>query len=129
MQKRAVTAWIAWARGDRDEALRSMQAAADLEDSMEKHIVTPSPIVPARELFGEMLIEAKRPGEALTAFESSAQREPNRLRGLYGAAQAAALSGDRVKAKMYYAKLVELTAKGDGARQELEQARAYLAQR
>jgi predicted Zn-dependent protease len=129
VQKRAVTAWIAWARGQRDEALRSMQAAADLEDSMEKHIVTPSPIVPARELFGEMLIEAKRPGEALTAFESSAQREPNRLRGLYGAAQAAALSGDRAKAKMYYAKLVELTAKGDGARQELEQARAYLAQR
>jgi hypothetical protein len=129
VQRRAVMAWLAWARGSRDEALKTMLAAADLEDSMEKHIVTPSPVVPARELLGEMLLDANRPGEALKAFEASAQREPNRLRGLYGAAQAAALAGDRDKARTYYAKLVALTEKGDGARPELQQAKAYLAQR
>ena len=78
---------------------------------MEKHIVTPSPVVPARELLGEMLLEVGQATEALQAFEASAQREPNRLRGLYGSARAAAQSGDRVKAKMYYAKLVSLTEK------------------
>jgi len=129
VQQVAVGAFIALAQGNRDEALKSMQAAADLEDSMEKHIVTPSPVVPARELLGEMLLEIARPAEALQAFESSAQREPNRLRGLYGAARAAELSGNREKARMYYAKFVALTEKSDGARTELQRAKAYLAQR
>jgi predicted Zn-dependent protease len=106
-----------------------MRAAADLEDSMEKHIVTPSSVVPARELLGEMLLEVRQPAEALKAFEASAQREPNRFRGVYGTAQAAALSGDRAKARMYYAKFVALTEKADRARPELQLAKAYLAQR
>jgi hypothetical protein len=129
VQQLAVAAWTALGQGDRDAAVKYMRGAADLEDSMEKHIVTPSPVVPARELLGEMLIELSQPAEALQAFEASAQREPNRLRGLYGAARAAAQSGDRAKAKMYYAKLVTLTEKSDGSRPELQQARAFLAQR
>ena len=128
VQRLAVNGWIALAQGAQDDALKSMRAAADLEDSMEKHIVTPSPVVPARELFGEMLLEVKQPAEALKAFEASAQREPNRFRGVYGAAQAAARSGDRDKAKMYYAKFVALTEKADGARPEVQLAKAYLAQ-
>jgi hypothetical protein len=129
VQRLAVGAWAALARGNRVEALKSMRAAADLEDSMEKHIVTPSPVVPARELLGEMLLEVNQPAEALKAFEAAAQREPNRFRGIHGTAQAAELSGDREKARMYYAKLVALAEKGDGARPELRQAKAYLAQR
>jgi predicted Zn-dependent protease len=76
-----------------------------------------------------MLLAANQPAEALKAFEASAQREPNRLRGVYGAAQAAVLAGDREKARSYYAKLVALTQNGDGARRELQQAKEYLAQR
>ena len=97
VQKLTVNGWIALAQGARDDALKSMRTAADLEDSMEKHIVTPGPVVPARELLGEMLLETMQPADALAAFEASAKREPNRLRGIYGAAQAAALSGDHVK--------------------------------
>jgi hypothetical protein len=129
VQQLAVAGAIAFAQGDRDAALDASRASADLEDSMDKHIVTPSPVVPARELLGDMLLEAGRPAEALAAFEASARREPNRLRGLYGAARAAALAGDREKARMYYAKLVALTENGDGSRPELRQAKAYLAQR
>ena len=129
VQRLAVAAWTAFAQGDRGEALKTMRAAADLEDSMDKHIVTPSPVVPARELLGEMLLEVDQPAAALQAFESSSEREPNRLRGLYGAARAAAQSGDRAKAKTYYARLVALTEKSDGPRIELQHARAYLAQR
>ncbi len=129
VQRLAVNGWIALAQGAQEDALKAMRAAADLEDSMEKHIVTPSPVVPARELLGEMLLEAKRPAEALKAFEASAEREPSRYRGLYGAAQAAALSGDRDKARTYYAKFLALTEKADRARPELQLAKAYLAQR
>jgi tetratricopeptide (TPR) repeat protein len=129
VQQLAVAAWTALAQDNREAALKFMRAAADLEDSMEKHIVTPSAVVPARELLGEMLLEIGQAAEALRAFEASAQREPNRLRGLYGSARAAELAGDRAKAKMYYAKLVTLTEQGDGSRPELQQAKAYLAQR
>jgi tetratricopeptide (TPR) repeat protein len=121
-------AWIALAQGKKDEALSLMRAAADTEDKSEKHIVTPGRILPARELLGDMLLELKQPALALKEFEASQVREPNRFRGLYGAAQAAAQSGDVAKAKTYYAKLMEV-AKGGDPRPELTRARTFLAQR
>jgi tetratricopeptide (TPR) repeat protein len=121
-----VAAWSALAQGKRDDALSLMRSAADAEDKSEKHIVTPGRIVPARELLGEMLLELKRPAEALKEFEASQVREPERLRGYYGAAQAAAQSGDKAKAKRYFTKLVEMTAQGT-PRPELVQARAFLS--
>jgi hypothetical protein len=48
---------------------------------------------------------------------------------VYGAAQAAALSGDRDKARTCYARFIALTKKADRARPELQLAKAYLAQR
>ena len=119
-------AWTALARGRGDEALSLMRRAADIEDKNEKHIVTPGRIVPARELLGEMLLELKRPADALTEFETSHTREPDRFRGLYGAGQAAAQSGDKAKAKRHFARLVEIAGQGT-ARPELVQARAFLA--
>ena len=129
VQRLAVAGWIALAQRAPADALRWMRAAADLEDSMEKHIVTPGPVVPARELLGEMLLEVKQSAEALLAFEASTKREPNRLRGLHGAAQAAALAGSREKARMYYSRLAALTQTSDGTRPELRQAQGYLTQR
>ena len=120
-----VTAWTALAQGKRDEALALMRTAADSEDKTEKHIVTPGRIVPARELLGDMLLELKRPADALKEFEASQTREPERFRGYYGAAQAAAQSGDTAKAKRSSAKLIEMA--GQGTRPELTQARAFLA--
>jgi tetratricopeptide (TPR) repeat protein len=120
-----VAAWTALAQGKRDEALTLMRSAADLEDKIEKHIVTPGRILPARELLGQMLLEVKRPADALREFEASHLREPDRFAGLNGAAQAAAQSGDTVKTKRYYARLVEVAAQG--TRPELATARAFLA--
>jgi uncharacterized protein HemY len=48
------------------------------------------------------------------------------LRGFYGAAQAAAQSGDQAKAKRYFSRLVEVAGQGT-ARPELAQARAFFA--
>jgi predicted Zn-dependent protease len=87
--------------------------------------VTPGRILPARELLGEMLLALKRPADALKEFESSQTREPERFRGYWGAAHAAAQSGDTAKAKRNYARLVDMA--GQGSRPELAEARAFLA--
>ncbi|MFN0139527.1 MAG: hypothetical protein ACKVQW_05515 [Pyrinomonadaceae bacterium] len=119
-------AWTALSQGKKDDALSLMQTAADTEDKNEKHIVTPGRLLPARELLGEMLLELDRPADALKEFETSQTREPNRFRGYYGAAVAAEKSGDKVKARRYYSKLIELADKSS-ERTELKSARAFLA--
>jgi len=68
-------------------------------------------VVPARELLGDMLLELNQPALALKEFEASHKIEPGRFRGLLGAARAAELSGNKAKAKGYYADLLRLTAK------------------
>ena len=103
-----------------------MWRAADIEDKSEKNIVTPGRLLPARELLGDMLMELKRPTEALKEYETSQQREPNRYRGLYGAEQAAAESGDTNKARQYFSKLIAL-AGSDDPRPETGKARQFLA--
>ena len=127
VQRRAAAAWTARAEGRNDEAVKLMRSAAELEDSTEKHPVTPAPLVPARELLGEMLLELNQPAEALIAFEVSSGRDPSRFNGLFGAARAAELSGDRAKARTFYGKLVALCDRADTERPELRQAKAALA--
>ena len=129
IQRLAVAGWIALAQGKTDEALKFMRASADIEDKSEKHIVTPGRLVPARELLGDMLLELKQPAAALKEYEASQTREPNRFRGLYGAARAAEAAGDRQKAAEYYGKLLVLAKNADGARPELARAKSYVAQR
>jgi tetratricopeptide (TPR) repeat protein len=125
IQRQAAEAWVLWAQGNKDAALKAMTAAAALEDTTEKAAVTPGPIAPARELLGEMLLEAGRPADALREFEQNLKKEPNRFRSVYGAARAAELSGNRQKAQTYYGELVKICERGDRpGRPELEQARA-----
>ncbi len=101
-QRKAVAAWLAFAKDNSKEALKLMQAAADIEDSVDKHPVTPGAVLPARELLGEMLLEMDRPAEALAAFEASLDVSIKRLNSLSGAGRAAELAGDREKALGYY---------------------------
>ncbi len=126
VERLSAAAWTAYAKGNRDEALTLMRSAAEVEEKSEKSAVTPGRIVPARELLGEMLLEMKKPAEALKEFEASEKHDPNRFRGIYGAAQAAAESGDNAKAKRYFTRLIELAGKGD-SRPGLDLAKAYLA--
>jgi hypothetical protein len=127
-QRMAVDAWIAAGKGDRGEAVKMMRAAADLEDSMEKHIVTPGPVAPTRELLGDMYLQFKEPVLALAAYEACSKREPGRLRSTYGAAKAAELSGDRQKARLQYSKIAALK-EANRARPELQEAIAYVGSR
>jgi hypothetical protein len=126
VQRLAVAAWGMLAGGERQAAFVLMVAAATLEDTSEKSPVSPGRLIPARELLGEMLLQLNRPAAALKEFEAAAVRDPNRFRNFYGAALAAQRSGNVVKAKVYFAKLAQLGAKGD-ARPELKQARTFIA--
>jgi len=129
IQRQAAAAWLTRAAGNDEEAVGLARSAAALESASEKHPVTPGPILPARELLGELLLDLNRPAAALVEFEASIEREPNRFNGLYGAARAAELMGDRERARTFYTKLVALCEQADGERPELEQAKLFVAKR
>jgi hypothetical protein len=129
IQREAVGAWIAFAEGKKEEALSQMRAAADHDDSVDKLPVTPGPIVPARELLGEMLLETKQPAAALEAFETSMMFAPERFNALYGAAHAAQLSDNRQKASAYYAKLLANCPRPTSDLPELREAKLFLTQK
>ena len=127
IQFEVASAWLLYADGKRDAALKAMHAAAEAEDKTEKATVTPGPLAPARELYGAMLLEHGMAREALIAFEATMAKEPNRYSGLAGAAKAAEVLGDTAKAKVYYGRLVTLAGTSDGDRRELAAARQFLA--
>jgi tetratricopeptide (TPR) repeat protein len=127
IQWQVANAWVLNAEGKHEEALKAMSAAADAEDKTEKAPVTPGPLAPARELYGQMLLERGMASEALAAFDASKAKEPNRFRGFLGAAQAAEKLGDKATAKANYEKLIALAAAADTDRPEVIAARKFVA--
>jgi hypothetical protein len=127
IQWQVANAWVLHAEGKHEEALKAMSAAADAEDKTEKHPVTPGVPIPARELYGTVLLDRGMAKEALAAFEATLKKEPNRLGATIGAAKSAEQVGDTAKARQYYAKVIELAADADVDRPEANEARAFLA--
>src|SRR5215212_8977533 len=107
IQWQVASAWVLSAEGKHDEALKAMGAAADAEDRTEKHPVTPGVPIPARELYGAMLLDRGMPREALAAFEGTLKKEPDRFGATIGAAKSAENAGEAAKARQYYAKIAE----------------------
>ncbi len=128
-QIQTVNAWIALAEKRNELAVQLMRAAAEAEEASDKHPVTPGNVVPSRELLGEMHLALGQPAQALLEFERSLVRDPNRFRGIHGAARAAEASGNAGAAAKYYLKLLAMSAARDAERPELVQADAYLARR
>jgi tetratricopeptide (TPR) repeat protein len=126
-QMQAASAWVAYGEGKKEDAVDLLRRAADAEDILGKHPVSPGALVPAREQLGDLLLKLDRPKEAQREFEAALKIYPGRFRGLYGAAQAAQQIGDKEKAHHYYAQLIDQTAKADGSRSELAQLREYRA--
>ena len=125
-QVTALSAWILLAEGTTDRAIAEMRRAVDGEDSSIKHVAMENRLYPLRELLGDLLLEARQPAAALVEFERALKSTPNRYRGLYGAARAAAAVGNKERAATYYAGLIALAKSGDGTRPELSLARSYL---
>ena len=112
-------AWVSYADGKSEDALKTMRSAADREDAEG----VDSLAMPAREMLADMLAELRRPAEALTEYKAALKNSPNRFNALYGAARAAQAAGDTASARVYFASLV--SACGSGAdRPELAEAKA-----
>jgi hypothetical protein len=130
IQALTVAAWSALATEATEEALRQMESAAEMEDKTEKSVVTPGPLLPARELLGEMLLAVNEPTEALEQFEATLKKEPRRFNSLYGAAHAARLSGSRATSQEYFRELLSVCVHSDKpARSQLKEAQQSVLQK
>jgi tetratricopeptide (TPR) repeat protein len=127
VQLLATRAWLAHVTGDQAAALDLMQRAAVVESSVDKEAVTPGEVLPAGELLGELLAELRRYDEAGRAYAAQLTSSPNRFNGLYGAAYAAELGGDRAQATRYYQQLLATAAPADAGNMRLAHAAAFLA--
>lgn len=128
IQKTAVQAWKAFAEQKQEEALKYMETAAALEDATEKSPITPGELVPVREMFGDLLLEMKKPTEALSQYQQSLERNPNRFNTVYNAGKAAELAGNPEKAKAYFEALLQLKGPSASERQQLAHAEKYVNQ-
>ena len=122
-------AWLALETGDQAKALELMHRAAELESTVDKEAVTPGEVIPAGELLGELLVEVGRYDEAVGAFAVQLSSSPNRFNGLYGAAHAAELAGDRAGAMRYYRQLLTTAATADAGNDRIAHAIAFLGEK
>ena len=79
--------------GKVEEALKLANDAADREDAVDKAPLTPGEVVPAREIYGDMLFEVGKYEEALLQYQIVLDGSPNRLNALLGVAMSAKAAG------------------------------------
>lgn len=125
IQRKAGLAWIRCKEGKNEEALLLMTQARDMEDKTGKHPVTPGEVVPARQLYADLLLAMDQPAKALLAYEADLEKRPNRFNSVYGAALAAEKAGDRVNAEKYYNQILSIAVKNSD-RQEIVKAKQFL---
>ena len=128
IQIKTSQAWLNFRKNDSKKGLELMLEAVEIERKTSKHPVTPGDVLPAIELLGDMLLELKKPEDALVAYEENLKTNPNRFNGVYGAARAAKDIGNTEKATVYFNQLIELTKHSKSERPELVEATTYLAE-
>jgi len=125
VQRREVAAWIAEANSKSDDAIAGMRSAAELEESMDKHAVTPGAVLPAREMLAELLSIHGQARAAVVEYQAVLKIAPNRFNAVYGAASAAESAGNLVLANQFFHKLTEVAVGNE--RPELVTARKKIA--
>ena len=118
-------AWLAFAEGKYDDAVKILRPIADKEDALGDE---PQGI-PTREMIADILLEAKRPQQSLAEYQTDLKFNPNRFNALSGAARAAEAAGQQSEANEYYAMLLKTCEGGSSTRPELGRARELLAKK
>jgi tetratricopeptide (TPR) repeat protein len=108
-------------------AFSKMDEAAALQAKMPKPIGRPFPVKGADELYGELLLEAGRPAEAVPWFERTLVRTPNRSRAVLGLARALTRAGQAARGRAAYAQFLDNWKRADEGLPELAEARAAVA--
>lgn len=101
VQMNIIKSWVLLAEGKTSKALKLAKTTAAGEDSVDKHPITPGEVVPARELYADMLAETGDHAEALAQYRIVLKNSPNRLNALLGAAASAEEVGEAVAAEDY----------------------------
>ena len=119
MLEQEATAWILHDQRKDEEAIAMLRKVADHEDAVGEEQTS----MPAREMLADMLLEMKRPEQALAEYKGDLKFNPKRFDGLYGAAEAAEMAGQASQASEYYAVLVKTCEGSASARPELAKAK------
>jgi hypothetical protein len=117
-------AWLLFVQGKTDVAVKTMREAAEHQEKNGGEAVS----IPAREMLADMLMQLKRPTDALVEYRVVLKNSPNRFDGLLGAARAAQASGDASGAQSFYVKLTEVCPAG-ADRPELAEVKTAMAQK
>ncbi len=112
---------LLFSEGRREEALVLARQAAVVEDGLSFELGPPVPVKPAHELVGEMLMDLRRPKEAIPAFETSLKRHPRRALSLLGLGRAAMAIKDTARAMTAYGDLRQVWKKADKGLPELKE--------
>jgi tetratricopeptide (TPR) repeat protein len=115
---------ILFAEGRREEALVLARQAAVVEAGLAFEFGPPVPVKPVNEQVGEMLMDLRRPKEAMEAFELSLKRTPKRALSLLGLARAATAAKDVATAQRAYGELRDVWKKADKTLPELKEVGA-----
>jgi hypothetical protein len=126
VQWEASTALIAFSEGKKEEGLQLLRTAADHEDAIDKHPVTPGALVPVREILADLLLETGAAADALREYEAVLKSAPRRFNATAGAARAAAKAGDEAQGRAYAMQLLEIGKNAEPSRPELTWAREYV---
>lgn len=126
IQAEVVRGLADFAEGKRDEGIAILHRAAEREDASAKNVVTPGPVVPAREMLATILERDRKPADALAEFEKVLEQHPNRYRTIAGAAQNAKQAGNEQKADHYAELLLKLAEHADSPRPEIAEAKSML---
>jgi tetratricopeptide (TPR) repeat protein len=112
---------LLFAEGRREEALVLARQAAVVEATLPFEFGPPVPVKPVNEQVGEMLMDLRRPKEAMEAFELSLKRTPRRTLSLLGLARAAMASKDIATAQRAYGELRDIWKRADKTLPELKE--------
>jgi len=122
MLQQEASGWILYGDGKHDEAIAALRKVADHQDSVGEEQTS----MPAREMLADLLLELKRPADALAEYRGDLKFNPKRFNGLYGAARAAEIAGQTSQAAEYYALLIKTCEGSASERPELKKARETL---
>jgi len=122
-ERKEAEAWADHVEGKNEEAVALLRGIADKQ---KEGVFGVTGNLPAREMLADILLEMKRPGDALAEYEIQLKINPNRFNSLYGAGRAAEMAKQPDKAASYFQQLVKVCAGSNTDRPELAYARSYL---
>ncbi len=110
---RSIRGLLDIAEGRADKGLARLAKAVELAESMRPPNGAPKPIKPVHELYGEALLRADKPAQALQMFNRSLLRTPNRPLSLLGQARSSAALGEVDSARASYQQLEKIWGNND----------------